>query len=58
MKILEMLVRYGADLEKQSMGGGHTALILALFEDQFEMAKVLIENGANVNIINFNSDGR
>ena len=57
LKIVELLAQYGADLEIQS-AGGQTALLLALFENQFEMAKVLIENGANVNFINFNADGQ
>ena len=57
IKIVDLLVQYGADVEKQSEGG-QTALLMALFEDQYEMAKVLIENGANVNFINFNSDGQ
>ena len=32
-KIVDLLVQYGADVEKQSEGG-QTALLMALFEDQ------------------------
>ena len=57
LKIMKLLIQYGANLDKQSTQG-HTALLMALFEGQFEMAKVLIKNGANVNFININSDGQ
>ena len=57
IKIVQLLVEHGANLEKQTTGG-QTALLIAIFEDQLEMATILIENGANVNFINFNADGQ
>ena len=35
-----------------------TLLLYALLEDKSEMAKVLIERGANVNFINYKADGQ
>ena len=57
MKIVQLLIQHGADLEKQTTGG-QTALLIAIFTDQLEKATILIENGANVNFINFNADGQ
>ena len=56
-KIVQLLIQHGADLEKETTGG-QTALLIAIFTDQLEMATILIENGANVNFINFNADGQ
>ena len=57
IKIVQLLIQHGADLEKQTTGG-QTALLIAIFTDQLEKATILIENGANVNFINFNADGQ
>ena len=57
LKTVQLLIQHGADLEKQTTGG-QTALFIAIFTDQLEMATILIENGANVNFINFNADGQ
>ena len=56
-KLAKLLIEKGADLEKQS-SRGYTALHMAVFRDQFEIAEIIIKNGADVNFINFNADGQ
>ena len=48
--MVERLLHYGASIDLGD-GGGYTALILASLNDNFSTVLVLLEHGANPNII-------
>lgn len=52
LKIAELLIKYGANIEGYvGEEDNYTPLIIAMSKRNFEMAKLLINNGANINAI-------
>ncbi|XP_006825079.1 LOW QUALITY PROTEIN: ankyrin repeat and SAM domain-containing protein 6-like [Saccoglossus kowalevskii] len=50
LEIVELLVNYGADVNRQDTASGWTALMQATYYGKKEVAKYLITQGADVNI--------
>ena len=49
VRVIEVLIKHGADLEVKVGGEDSTPLEVAIFNDNFEAAKALLEGGANAN---------
>jgi ankyrin repeat protein len=50
--IAQSLIQYGANMNVRD-DGGSTALSLALYNDNFEVIKLLIHRGADVNTVQY-----
>jgi ankyrin repeat protein len=49
IKIMELLIDAGADIDGQSGKSGDTPLIIASYRHDYDLARLLIEKGADVN---------
>lgn len=47
--LVELLVRYGADVNLEEMSSGGTPLMIAVLKQQVEIVNLLVRSGANVN---------
>lgn len=54
LHIVQILIKYGAELDKQDLVNGWTALMQAVFHRKTAVVKCLIDAGANVNITAYN----
>lgn len=54
LHIVQMLIKYGAELDKQDLVNGWTALMQAVFHRKTAVVKCLIDAGANANITAYN----
>jgi ankyrin repeat protein len=52
LKIMELLIDAGADINNQSGKSGDTPLIIASYMNNYELARLLIQKGADVNKAN------
>jgi ankyrin repeat protein len=52
LKIMELLIDAGADIDGQSGKSGDTALIIASYMHNYKLARLLFQNGADVNKAN------
>lgn len=53
LKVITLLLEYGATIDLKSALTGRTALSLAILENCYEAAKLLIQNGANLMVKDF-----
>lgn len=54
LHIVQILIKYGAELDKQDLVNGWTALMQAVFHRKTAVVKCLIDAGANANITAYN----
>ena len=53
-KIVEIAIKMGANVNEQNAANKRTALMIAAMSDRIEVMKVLLENGADPNIVDKN----